>query len=150
MKKFITWLISVDGLSWTTTLIVVAQSFHYYAFFLSFGLFDNIINHVYSLFLTIVLSLPLLVFTTKLGNIPIKFGDKNNSIEREELIDKYTEGVNLYMYTDIVINIYTWYTTLDVFFNFQWIYLPKYIVATLIAIILPITLKKFAGEIRLK
>ena len=41
-------------------------------------------------------------------------------------------------------------TKLNVFFDFKWILLPKYIVATLIAVILPITLKKFSGEIKLK
>lgn len=149
MKRFIRWLISNDGLSWTTFIVVIAQAFHYFAFFFSFDLFNGIINYFYSGFLTIVLSLPLMIFTTKLGSVPLKFGT-TNQFEREELLTKYREGVNLYMYTDIIINIYTWYTKLDVFFNYQWILLPKYIVATLIAIILPITLKKFAGEIKLK
>lgn len=149
MKKFIKWLISTGGLAWTTFIVVIAQSFHYFAFFYSFELFNGIINYIYSVFFTIVLSLPLMIFTTKLGNIPLKFGD-NNQFKKTELEDKYMEAVNLYMYTDILINMYTWYTKLNVFFDFKWILLPKYIMVTLISIILPITLKKFSGEIKLK
>lgn len=149
MKKFIEWLISVHGLSWTTIIVVIAQSFHYYHFFQSFELFNGIGNYIYSIFLTVVLSLPLLIFTAKLGSVSLKFGN-TSSIEREEIKDKYREGVNLYTYVDIVVNIYTWYTKLNVFFGFEWKYFPKYLVATLIAIILPLTLKKFAGELKLK
>ena len=149
MKQFIKWLISTGGLAWTTFIVVIAQAFHYYAFFYSFELFNGIINYIYAGFFTIVLSLPLMIFTTKLGNIPLKFGE-TNQFKKSELEEKYMEAVNLYMYTDILINMYTWYTKLNVFFDFKWILLPKYIMVTLISIILPITLKKFSGEIKLK
>ena len=149
MKNFIKWLISNSGLSWAVFIIVISQGLHYFAFFYSFELFNGVMNYIYSIFFTIVLSLPLMIFTIKLGNIPLKFGD-TSVIKKNELEEKYMEAVNLYMYTDILINIYTWYTKLNVFFDFKWILLPKYIVATLIAVILPITLKKFSGEIKLK
>jgi hypothetical protein len=147
MKKFIKWLISSSGLAWTTFIVVIAQAFHYFLFFYGFELFYGVTNYIYSIFLTIVLSLPLMIFTTKLGNIPLKFGE--NKFNKTEIEEKYKSGVNLYMYTDITINIYTWYIKLEVFTNFQWELLPKYIVATAVAIILPVTLKKFAGEIKL-
>jgi hypothetical protein len=149
MKQFIKWLISTGGLAWTVMIVVLAQGMHYFSFFYSFELFNGIMNYIYAVFFTIVLSLPLMIFTTKLGNIPLKFGE-TNQFKKSELEDKYMEAVNLYMYTDILINMYTWYTKLNVFFDFKWILLPKYIMVTLISIILPITLKKFSGEIKLK
>ncbi|MCK9429213.1 MAG: hypothetical protein M0R17_04355 [Candidatus Omnitrophica bacterium] len=148
MKQFIKWLISSNGLAWATFIIVIAQSFHYASFFYSFDLFNGALNYVYAGFFTIVLAMPLMIFTVKLGNLPLKFGE-TNQFKKSELEDKYMEAVNLYMYTDILINMYTWYTKLNVFFDFQWILLPKYIMVTLISIILPISLKKFSGEIKL-
>lgn len=149
MKKFIAWLISSSGLAWATFIIVISQAFHYWAFFYSFELFTGIINYIYSTFFTIVLAMPLLIFTVKLGNIPLKFGEAS-VFKRSELEEKYKSGVNLYMWVDILINLYTWYTKLDVFFGFQWKFTPKYLVASLIAVIIPLTLKKFAGEIKIK
>lgn len=149
MKQFIKWLISSSGLAWAVFIVVVAQSFHYYIFFYSFELFSNIVNYIYSIFLTIVLSLPLMIFTLKLGNLPLKFGE-TSVFKKNELEEKYIGAINLYMYSDILINIYTWYTKLNVFFHFQWILLPKYIVVTIVAVLIPVSLKKFGGEIKVK
>lgn len=149
MKQFIKWLISTGGLAWTVIIVVLAQSFHYYAFFYSFKMFNGIINHGYSLFLTIVFSLPLLIFTAKLGSITMKFGEVSQ-FKLSELEEKYKGAVNLYTWLDIIINIYTWYIQLELFSNFKYIFIPKYFVATIIAIVLPLTLKRFAGELKIK
>jgi hypothetical protein len=145
MKGFVNWLIRLDGVVVAALLIVISQGFHYFSFFSSFELYGNWVNYLYSSFFTLVLSFPLMIFTIKAGNIRVKHGTELfKKIER-----KYNEAVLLYMWVDIVINIYTWYIQIELFTNFQYNLIPKYIVSTLIAVILPITLKYFAGEIRL-
>jgi len=149
MKQFISWLISTSGLAWTTFIIVIAQAFHYFNFFYGFEMYTNWVNYVYALFLTIVLSLPLMIFTTKLGSIPMKSANKTQA-EIQSLQNKYSDAVNLYTWLDILVNIYTWYMQLDAFFGFEYKFIPKYFVATLIAVVLPLTLKKFAGELKIR
>ena len=149
MKNFISWLISTSGLAWVTVIVVLAQSLHYSAFFYSFKMFDGFWNYLYSFFLTVVFSLPLLIFVTKRGSVALKSQGKT-AFEIQELQDKFTTAVNLYMYLDIVINIYTWYTQLDLFTKFSYEFIPRYIVATVVAIVLPVTLKLFSGELKIR
>jgi len=146
MKKFINWLIDNRGMSWATMLIVIAQGFHYYHLFIGIELFkDYLSNVIYALFLTVVLSMPLMIFTTKLGSLR---KNKQKLFEFEDRKNIYITAIAWYTTIDIIVNIYTWYNKLDVFFSFDWQFLPKYIVVTCIAVLLPITLKKFAGEIK--
>ena len=149
MKNFISWLISTSGLSWVTVIVVLAQSAHYAAFFYSFAMFPGWINYLYSLFLTIVFSLPLLIFVTKLGSVPLKSANKS-SFEVEELQDRYRGAVNLYMLLDIAINLYTWAIQLDMLSNFEYKLIPKYVVASIVAVVLPLTLKKFSTELKIR
>jgi len=146
MRKFLQWLIATDGMSWATIFIVIAQAFHYYYLFIGIELFQGTANIIYSLFLTCVLSIPLMIFTVKLGSI--RKGKK--IMEYEERKENYVTAIAWYTIIDIIINIYTWYSKLDVFLGFEYKFIPKYIVVSTIAILLPITLKKFAGEVRIK
>jgi hypothetical protein len=148
MKNFIKWLIDVDGMSWATFFIVIAQGFHYYHLFIGLGLFFGIANIIYATFLTSVLSIPLMIFTTKLGTI--RRTKRGGLIEYEDRIENYQSAIVWYTIIDIIVNIYTWYNKLNVFLGFDTKYIPKYIVVTAIAILIPITLKKFAGEIKVK
>lgn len=146
MKKFINWLIDNRGMAWATILIVVAQGFHYFHLFIGIELFKTYLSNVlYASFLTVVLSMPLMIFTIKIGSIRKR---KDKIIEYNDRKDDYTQAINWYTGVDIIINIYTWYTKLDVWHNFQWISTPKYFVITMVAILIPITLKKFAGEVK--
>lgn len=149
MKNFISWLISSSGLAWTVIIVCLAQSFHYYAFFFGFQMFTGAINHAYSLFLTIVFSLPLLIFTTKLGSISLRSANKT-AFEVEEMETKFRGAVNLYTWLDIIINIYTWSMQLNMFFAFEYKFIPKYFVASVVAVVLPLTLKRFAGELKIR
>ena len=87
-----------------------------------------------------------MIFTVKLGSI--RKGKK--IMEYEERKENYVTAIAWYTIIDIIINIYTWYSKLDVFLGFEYKFIPKYIVVSTIAILLPITLKKFAGEVRIK
>lgn len=145
MRNFINWLINSSGMAWAAFLIVIAQGFHYYSLFIGLDLFTGLMNQVYAIFLTIVLSMPLMIFTTKLGSLR---KNKKKVFEFEERKEVYITAIAWYTTIDIIVNIYTWYNKLNVFFAFDWQSLPKYIVVSAIAILLPITLKKFSGEVK--